>query len=93
MELYYFVQAAASVIRNSEVVRYSGVATVLYIWRPQLVHCTYNSVRYWVEVRYSECPLIESPLYFQIKDSLKRSFYPLLKGLSSIPVPSLVFCF
>ena len=24
---------------------------------------TYSSVRYWVEVRYWECPLIESPLY------------------------------
>ena len=25
---------------------------------------THNSVRYLVEVRYWECPLIESPLYF-----------------------------
>ena len=25
---------------------------------------TYSSVRYLVEVRYWECPLIESPLYF-----------------------------
>ena len=37
--LYYFVQAAVSVIRNSEVVRYSGAATVLNIlWRYRLVH-------------------------------------------------------
>ena len=54
------MQAAASVIRNSEVVRYSGVAIVLYIAMETSVG-TYSSVRYWVEVRYSECPLIESP--------------------------------
>ena len=36
MEMYYFVQAAVSVIRNSEVVLYSGAATVLRIWRVQL---------------------------------------------------------
>ena len=53
------MQAAVSVIRNSEVVRYSGASTVtvLNIWR----YC--SSVRYLVEVRYWECPLIESPLY------------------------------
>ena len=36
--LYYFVQAAVSVIRNSEVVRYSGAALVLNMWRYRLVH-------------------------------------------------------
>ena len=28
---------------------------------------TYSSVRYLVEVRYWECPLIESPLYSQLR--------------------------
>ena len=32
MQLYYGVQATVSVIRNSEVVRYSGVSIVLYIY-------------------------------------------------------------
>ena len=57
------MQAAVSVIRNSKVVCYSGAATVLNIWRYRLVHIQCSSVRYLVEVRYWECPLIESPLY------------------------------
>ena len=56
------MQAAVSVIRNSEVVRYSGAATVLNIIMEISVG-THSSVRYLVEVRYWECPLIESPLY------------------------------
>ena len=55
-------QAAASIVRNSEVVRYSGAAIVLYIIMEISVG-TYGSVRYSVKVRYSECPLIETPLY------------------------------
>ena len=58
------MQAAVSVIRNSEVVRYSGAANVLYIY--EISVGTYGSVRYSVEVRYSECPLIETPLYTSI---------------------------
>ena len=61
------MQAAVSVIRNSEVVRYPGAATVVNIWRYRLVH-NYSSVRYLVEVYYWECPLIESPLYTQNPD-------------------------
>ena len=63
IELYYFVQAAVSVIRHSEVVRYSGAATVLRIWRVQLVHVYAVSVIAWVEVCHWECLLIESQLY------------------------------
>ena len=59
------MQAAVSVIQNSEVVRYSGAATVLNIIMEISVG-TYSSVRYLVEVRYWECPLIESPLYYNI---------------------------
>ena len=62
MQVYDLVQAAVSIVQNLEVVRYSGAAIALHIWRFQLVH-VYSSVRYLVEVRYSECPLIESPLY------------------------------
>ena len=34
---------------------------------------TYSSVRYLVEVRYWECPLIESPLYYNRHTSHIRS--------------------
>ena len=49
---------------ESEVVRYSGAAIVLYIILEISVG-TYGSVRYSVEVRYSECPLIESTVLCQ----------------------------
>ena len=45
MQLYYGVQATVFVIRNSEVVRYSGVSIVLYVWRLQLVHVTVSVIR------------------------------------------------
>ena len=48
MELYYFVQAAASVIRNSEVVCYSGVATVLYIVHRLIPYDELNVKNYFV---------------------------------------------
>ena len=35
-----------SVIRNSVVVRYSGVAIVIYIWRRQSVHVPSSVIRY-----------------------------------------------
>ena len=57
------MQATVSVIRNSEVVRYSGVSIVLAICMETAVGAC-NSVRYSVDVRYWECPLIESPLYY-----------------------------
>ena len=67
MQLYYGVQATVSVIRNSEVVRYSGVSIVLYqfICMETAVGAC-NSVHYSVDVRYWECPLVESPLYTSI---------------------------
>ena len=61
MYLYYCVRTSASVIRTSEVVRYSGAAIVLYIMETSVG--AYTSVRYSVDVRYWECPLIETPLY------------------------------
>ena len=61
MYFYYCVRTSASVIRNSEVVRYSGAAIVLYIMETSVG--AYTSVRYSVDVRYWECPLIETPLY------------------------------
>ena len=38
MQVYDLVQAAVSVVRNLEVVCYSGAAIALHIWRFQLVH-------------------------------------------------------
>ena len=38
MQVYDLVQAAVSIVRNLEVVRYSGTAITLHIWRFQLVH-------------------------------------------------------
>ena len=63
MQLYDSVQATVSVIRNSEVVRYSGVSIYCIICMETAVGAC-NSVRYSVDVRYWECPLIESPLYY-----------------------------
>ena len=48
-----------SVVRNLEVVRYSGAAIALHIIYGVSVGAR-SSVHYWVEVRYLECPLIES---------------------------------
>ena len=61
MQVYDLVQAAVSVVQNLEVVCYSGAAIVLHHMEISVGAC--GSVRYLVEVRYSECPLIESPLY------------------------------
>ena len=41
-----FVQDAASVIRNSDDVRYSGAAITLYIWTLQLVHMAVSVIGY-----------------------------------------------
>ena len=60
--LYAAILATVSVIRNSEVVHYSGVSIVLYVYMETAVGAC-NSVRYSVDVRYWECLLIESPLY------------------------------
>ena len=46
---------------------------------------TYGSVRYSVEVRYSECPLIESPLY--IHDLKSASMYPLYSLFARVHYP------
>ena len=58
----HFVQAAVSVIRNSGVVRYLGAAIVRTIFVEILVG-TYGSVRYSVEVRYSESVNRESTVH------------------------------
>ena len=55
------MQAVVSVIRNSEVVRYSGAAIVFIHIETSIG--AYSSVHYSVDVRYWECPLIESLLY------------------------------
>ena len=36
--IYHLVQAAVSVVRNLDVVHYSGAAIALHIWRFQLVY-------------------------------------------------------
>ena len=53
-----------SIIRNSEVVRYSGVSNVLIVYNISwyIACCPLNeTVRYW------ECPLIEVLLYIVLK--------------------------
>ena len=40
---------------------------------------TYSSVRYLVEVRYWECPLIESPLYYPTQLSVLGAWITKLK--------------
>ena len=38
MQLYHCMQATVSIVWKAEVVRYSGSAIALRIWRLQLVH-------------------------------------------------------
>ena len=57
------MQANVSIVPNLEVVRYSGAAIALhtmYIMETSVDTC--SIISNLVEVRYSECPLIESPL-------------------------------
>ena len=59
MQLYYMycVQASLSVVRNSEVVHYSGAAIVLgYRYIEQCPLLGRGPLSYW------KCPLTESPL-------------------------------
>ena len=60
--IYHLVQAAAavSIVWNLKVVRYSGAAFTLHIIIMEI------SVGACSSVRYSECPLIESPLYLLV---------------------------
>ena len=51
-----------SVIRNSEVVRYSVVANVLIVYKNKLVHCMLSVIRRLSAIAW-ECPLIEILLY------------------------------
>ena len=82
MHLYYCVQTSASVIQNSEVVRYSGAAIVLYYLETSVG--AYSSVRYLVDVRYWECPLIESSLYYYTCIWQKQVFKGIVK-MENIP--------
>ena len=62
--LYYKKSSGSgrvSVIRNCEVVRYSGAANVLIVYKNKVG--TLHAVRYTETVRYWECPLIEVFLY------------------------------
>ena len=53
--IFHLVQAAVSVVRKLEIVRYSGAAYCVTYMEVSVGVC--SSVRYWAEVRYLECQL------------------------------------
>ena len=57
------VQPIMSVVQNLEIVCYSGPAIALHNIIAMEISVGAYSKCYWVEVRYWECPSIESPLY------------------------------